>query len=108
MDITVRAHSVELDDATRQYIEDKVGHAVAKQIAGQARIVIDVSEEAPSHGAPQTRVKVHATVPHLPSSTVSADETEIRAATDVAADKIGRALRKTVGRKRDKARHPGA
>ena len=107
MDITIRAHSVDLDARTREYIEDKVSRGVGKLVTGQARIEVEVSEEGPNHGAETIRVKIHAVLPHTPSSTVHAADGDVRAATDVAVDKIVRAIRKTVARKRDKARHAG-
>lgn len=106
MEFVVRAHSVEMDEASRDYAEAKIGKAVAKMTRGSsARVDVEVSKSPVGTG--QTRVKVHVVIPHVPSETVHADEVEMKAAMDVAADKIGRALRRHKEKRRDRARATG-
>jgi len=107
MEFDVRAHSIELDDANRDYAEAKIGKAVNKMLRGaDARVDVEVSESPVGSG--KTRVKVHVVIAHAPSETVTADEGEVRAAIDVAADKIGRTLRRSKEKRRDRARAPAA
>ncbi|MCP4873162.1 MAG: ribosome-associated translation inhibitor RaiA [Proteobacteria bacterium] len=106
MEFVVRAHSVKMDDASRDYAEAKIGKAVAKMTRGSnARVDVEVSKS--THGTGKTRVKVHVVIPHVPSETVHADESEMKAAIDVAADKISRALRRHKEKRRDRARATG-
>ncbi len=103
MEFVVRAHSVELDEKTRAYAEAKIGRTVSKMLRGTgSRVDVEVTE-APH----QARVKVHVSIPHAPSETVHADQSDIKSAIDVAADKIGRALRRNKEKRRDKARTTG-
>ena len=82
MEFVVRAHSVKMDYASRDYAEAKIGKAVAKMTRGSnARVDVEVSKS--THGTGKTRVKVHVVIPHVPSETVHADESEMKAAIDV-------------------------
>jgi ribosomal subunit interface protein len=106
MEFVVRAHSVDLDEATRDYAEAKIGRVVTKMLRTTgARVDVEVTGQA--GGAGQTRVKVHVVIPHATSETVHADGDDPRAAIDIAADKIGRALRRNKEKRRDRARATG-
>ena len=104
MQFQIRAHDVHVDDATREYAEAKIGKAVQKILgSGGQRIDVEFSQEG-HKGAPEHRVSVHVYIPHNKTQVVTVDDPEMRAAIDVAADKIGRAVRRATNRRRDRAR----
>lgn len=103
MEVTVRAHAFDLSEGARQYAETKIGRAVQKVLRGNARVDVDVTELARG-GAREAQVKVTVALPRAQTAVVTVQDPEIRAAIDVAADKIGRAIRKTKERRRDKGR----
>lgn len=103
MQFQIRAHDVRVDDAHREYAEQKIGKAVAKILgSGSHRVDVEISHEGT--GAPDHRVSVHLFVPHRAPIVVSAADPDLRAALDFAADKIGRAVRRATNKRRDKAR----
>ena len=105
MDFHVRAHSTHLDNDTRAYAEEKIGRAVTKVLGSKGgRVDIEVTDQNQGGGAPCSRVKVHVAIPHSASETVHVDDPDIRAAIDQCADKIGRAIKKNRGRRRDRVR----
>ena len=55
-------------------------------------------------GAPLSRVKVNVHVPHAKSVSISVDDPEVRAAVDLAADKIWRAVKRLRQKRRDTGR----
>ncbi len=103
MEVNVRAHSFDLSDGARAYAEAKIGRSVTKVVRGGSRVDVEVSEQSKG-GAPLARVKVAVAVPRGKPAVVTAENIDVRAAIDSAADKIGRALRKTKEKRRGKGR----
>ena len=104
MQFQIRAHDVHVDDATRDYAEAKIGKAVQKILgSGGQRVDVEFTQQGHS-GAQEHRVAVHLYVPHSKPHVVTVNDPDMRAAIDVAADKIGRAVRRATNRKRDRAR----
>jgi len=103
MQFQIRAHDVHVDDATREYAENKIGKAVQK-ILGSGGHRVDVEFSSEGHGAPDNRVSVHLYVPGRKPHVVTVSDPEMKAAIDVAADKIGRAVRRATNKRRDRAR----
>lgn len=104
MEVNVRTHSFDLSDRSRQYAESKIGRSVTKLVKGAAPVDVEVSEQNKGGGASLVRVKVSVAIPRSKPAVVTAEDPEIRAAIDLAADKIGRALRKTKEKRRGKGR----
>jgi ribosomal subunit interface protein len=103
MQFQIRVHDVHVDDSIRDYAEEKIGKAVRKILgSGGHRVDIEFSQEG--HGAPDHRVAVHLFVPHGKPHVVSVSDPDMKAAIDVAADKIGRSVRRATNRRRDRAR----
>jgi ribosomal subunit interface protein len=103
MQFQIRAHDVHVDDETREYAESKIGKAIQKILgSGSHRVDVEFSQEG--HGAPDNRIAVHLYIPHRNPLVVTVSEPEMKAAIDVAADKIGRAVRRSSNKRRDKAR----
>ena len=104
MQFQIRVHDVHVDDSIRDYAEAKIGRAVQKILgSGGHRVDIEFSQEG-QRGAPDHRVAVHLFVPHGKPHVVSVSDPDMKAAIDVAADKIGRAVRRATNRRRDRAR----
>ena len=104
MEVNVRAHSFDLSDRSRSYAESKIGRSVTKLVKGGAPVDVEVSEQNKGGGPSLVRVKVSVAIPRSKPAVVTAEDAEIRAAIDLAADKIGRALRKTKEKRRGKGR----
>ncbi len=104
MEVNVRAHSFDLSDSARQYAESKIGRSVTKVVRGGSRIDVEVSEQSKGGGPSLARVKVSVAVPRSKPAVVTAEDSDVRAAIDSAADKIGRALRRTKEKRRGKGR----
>ena len=103
MHFQIRAHDVQVDDAHREYAEQKIGKAVAKILgSGSHRVDVEITHEGT--GAPDHRVSVHLFVPHSAPIVVSVADPELHAALDLAADRVGRAVRRATNKRRDKAR----
>jgi len=106
MDCTVRAHSIQLDDDTRDYARKKISRSVDKILKGQSTTVdIEISNLDHGKGRPLSRVKVNVHVPHAKSLSVHVDDPDVKAAVDGAADKIWRAVKRLKQKRRD---HRGA
>ncbi len=108
MNFILRAHSVELGDGTREYAAEKIGGAV-EQVLGRESSKVDVEIAALNHGPGVTkhRVSVHVFVAHGGTPVVTVEHEDIRAAIDLASDKIWRAVKELRQRRRDKARGQG-
>lgn len=105
MEVQVRAHSIQLKDDDRQYAERKIGKAVQKILGGGGtKVDVEVSNLDHGKGAPLSRVKVNVHVPHAKSVSISVDDPEVRAAVDLAADKIWRAVKRLRQKRRDTGR----
>ena len=104
MELHVRAHSVEIDNDTREYVEAKVGRPIKKLLRGLARVDVELTELAKGGGATLHRAKVHVAIPHANSETVTVEDADLRAAIDKAADKIARAIKKNKSKRRGKVR----
>ncbi|MEE2827990.1 MAG: ribosome-associated translation inhibitor RaiA [Myxococcota bacterium] len=104
MEFHVRAHSVDIDQATRVYAEEKIGRTVEKFLGNTGRVDVEVTEIARGSGPHLARVKVHVAIPHAPSQTVHVDDSEIRAAIDLCSDKVARAIKRSKQKRRSKAR----
>jgi ribosomal subunit interface protein len=109
MNFVLRAHSVDLGEGTRAYAAEKIGGAV-EQVLGREGSKVDVEVTALNHGPGVTRhrVAVHVHVAHGGTPVVTVEDEDIRAAIDVASDKIWRAVKELRQRRRDKARGQGA
>ena len=106
MDCTVRAHSIQIDDDTRDYARKKITRSVEKILRGQNTVVdIEISNLDQGKGKPLSRVKVNVQVPHAKPLTVQVDDPDVKAAIDGAGDKIWRAVKRLKQKKRD---HRGA
>ncbi len=102
MDCTVRAHSIQIDDDTRNYATKKITRSVEKILGGQSvSIDIEISNLDKGKGRPLSRVKVNVRVPQAKSLSVHVDDQDVRAAVDGAADKIWRAVKKIKQKRRD-------
>ena len=104
MEVNVRAHSFGLSDRAREYAESKIGRSVTKLVKGGAPVDVEISEQTKGAGPSLVRVKVAVAIPRSKPAVVTAEDAEIRAAIDLAADKIGRALRRTKEKRRGKGR----
>ena len=103
MQFQIRAHDVHVDDSIREYAENKIGKAVQKILgSGGHRVDVEFSQEGT--GAPDHRVSVHLFVPHRKPHVVTVNDPDMKAAIDVAADKIRTAARRGTQKRRDKAR----
>lgn len=108
MDFKVRAHSIQLNDEDRHYAEKKIGKAVQKILGTAGNSVdVEISNLDSGKGAPLSRVKVNVFVPHAKTISVHVDNPEIKAAIDVASDKIWRALKRVQQKRRDTRRNNG-
>ena len=108
MDFHLRAHSVSVDDDTREYAREKIGGAV-HQVLGKegTRVDVEVASLNHGHGVPTHRVSVHVFVPHGKTPVVTVEDGEIRAAIDIAADKIWRVVKELQQKRRVRGRHSG-
>jgi ribosomal subunit interface protein len=104
MQLNVRAHSVDLDNSDRAYATEKIGRVVEKFLGKSGRVEVEFSEISKGGGHNLSRVKVHVAIPHAPSETVHVDDTEIRAAIDLCADKLARAIKRNKEKRRSQAR----
>ena len=104
MQLNVRAHSVDLTSSDRAYASEKIGRIVEKFLGKSGRVDVEVSEVSKSGGHNLSRVKVHIAIPHASSETVHVDDAEIRAAIDLCADKVARAIKRNKTKRRDQAR----
>ncbi len=105
MDFKVRAHSIQLKPEDRDYAEKKIGKAVQKILGSDGNHVdVEVSALDGGKGAHLTRVKVNVHVPHAKTISVHTDDQDVRAAIDVAADKIWRAVKRLRQKRRDNRR----
>ena len=105
MDFQVRAHSIHLNDETRDYARKKIGKAVEKILGTVAcKVDVEVSNLDHGKGAPSSRVKVVVFVPHAKSVSVQVEDADVKAAIDLSADKIWRALKRLRQRRRDLSR----
>ena len=104
MQLKVRAHSVDLNNSDRAYAEEKIGRTVEKFLGKSGRVDVEVSEVSKSGGHNLSRVKVHIAIPHAPSETVHVDDEKVRAAIDLCADKVARAIKRNKQKRRDQAR----
>ena len=103
MQFQIRAHDVHVDDSTRTYAEAKIGREIQKILgSGGHRVDIEFSQEG--HGAPDHRVAVHLFVPKGKPHVVTVSDPDMKAAIDLASDKIGRAIKRATTRRRDRAR----
>ena len=108
MDFKVRAHSIQLTDEDRDYAEKKIGKAVQKILGTAGNSVdVEISNLDNGKGAPLSRVKVNVYVPHAKSISVHVDNPEVKAAIDIAADKIWRAVKRVRQKRRDSRRVGG-
>lgn len=108
MEFHLRAHAVDIDDATRIYAREKIGGAV-HQVLGKegSRVDVEIAALNHGHGAPRTRVSVHVFVPHGRTPVVTVEDEDIKAAIDIAADKAWRSVKELRQRRRDLARGNG-
>lgn len=108
MEFHLRAHAVEIDDATRLYARQKIGGAV-HQVLGKegSRVDVEIASLNHGHGVPRHRVSVHVFVPHGRTPVVTVEDGDVRAAIDIAADKAWRAVKELRQRRRDLARTNG-
>lgn len=104
MQLNVRAHSVDIDNSDRAYATEKIGRIVEKFLGKSGRVDIEFSEISKGGGHNLSRVKVHVAIPHAPSETVHVDDPEIRAAIDLCADKLARAIKRKKEKRRTQAR----
>jgi ribosomal subunit interface protein len=104
MQLNVRAHSVDLDNSDRAYATEKIGRIVEKFLGKSGRVEVEFSEISKGGGHNLSRVKVHVAIPHAPSETVHVDDVEVRAAIDLCADKLARAIKRNKEKRRSKAR----
>lgn len=105
MEVHVRSPHCDLAPADREYAEIKIGRAVEKILGRQGvRVDVEVSDEASAQHAPHKRVSVHVHLPHARTEVVSVDDADVRAAIDVAADKVTRTIKRAVQRRRDRTR----
>ena len=104
MQLNVRAHSVDLNDSDRNYASEKIGRTVEKFLGKSSRVDVEVSEVSKGSGHNLSRVKVHIAIPHASSETVHVDDTDIRAAIDLCADKVARVIKRNKNKRRDQAR----
>jgi ribosome-associated translation inhibitor RaiA len=106
MEIQVRTPHASVKKGTKGYAELKIGGALEKVLGKDgSRADIEIADLSNGHGAPQMRVSVHVTIPHNKPHTVHAENAEVGAAIDLAADKILRAVKRTREKKRDRQRH---
>ena len=104
MQLNVRAHSVDLNNSDREYAAEKIGRTVEKFLGKSSRVDVEVSEVSRSGGHNLSRVKVHIAIPNAPSETVHVDDEKVRAAIDLCADKVARAIKRSKQKRRDQAR----
>ena len=108
MEFHVRAHSVTVSDETRAYAEQKISAPLSKVLGSDAsRIDVEITDLARGTGKPCFRVSVHGFIPHAKTQVVHVEDEDMRAAIDLAADKILRAVKRGRNKRRDKARHSG-
>jgi ribosomal subunit interface protein len=108
MEFHVRAHSVTVSDETRAYAEQKISAPLSKVLGSDAsRIDVEITDLARGTGKPCFRVSVHGFIPHAKTQVVHVEDEDMRAAIDVAADKILRAVKRGRNKRRDRARHSG-
>ncbi len=102
MDCTVRAHSIQLDDETRDYARKKITRSVEK-ILGKQNVTVDIeiSNLDQGKGKPLSRVKVGVLVPQAKPLSVQVEDQDVKAAIDAAADKIWRAVKRNKQKRRD-------
>jgi ribosomal subunit interface protein len=103
MEVHVRAPKFDLSEGAREYAETKIGRSVKKLMRGNARVDVEVTGEARG-GTSLAKVKVQVAVPRASTAVITAEDADVRAAIDLAADKIGRALRRNKEKRRDKSR----
>ncbi len=105
MEIHVRTPHAKIKKATRAYAEQKIAAALAK-VAGEEgpRADIEISDLSNGSGAPRMRVSVHVFLPRRKGQTVQAEDADVGAAIDLAADKILRAVKRNRQKRRDRQR----
>ena len=106
MDFHVRAHSIQLSPDDRDYAEKKIGKAVQKILGSEARVDCEISTNDAGKGAGLSRVKVNVHIPHAKAISVQEEHKEVKAAIDLAADKIWRAVKRLRQKRRDNRRGP--
>ncbi len=105
MEIQVRTPHANLKKSTKAYAEQKIGAALEKVLGQEgSRGDIEISDLSNGHGAPLIRVSVHVTIPRSKSHTVHAEDGDVGAAIDLAADKILRAVKRNLQKKRSRQR----
>lgn len=106
MDLKVRAQDARLSPANRDYIDEKIGGAIRKVMPRDA-VSVDVDVASPDHGASlsQYRVSVRVHVPRGKTEVVTVEKEGLRAAIDVASDKIARAMKRATNKPRARTRN---
>jgi ribosomal subunit interface protein len=104
MQLNVRTHSADVDNADRAYAKEKIGRIIEKFLGKSGRVDVEFSEVSKGGGHNLSRVKVHIAIPHAPSETVHVDDAEVRTAIDLCADKVARVIKRNKQKRRDKAR----
>ncbi len=105
MELRVRAARGNIKPSTRAYAEQKIGRAVEKILGKDgSRADVEIEDLANGHGAPMIRVRVNVFIPHSAPEVVSAEDPDVGAAIDLAADKIMRTVKRAKNRRRDKTR----
>jgi ribosome-associated translation inhibitor RaiA len=102
MELQVRTPHAIVKQSTRAYAEQKIGAALQKILGKEgSRADVEIADLGNGRGAPLMRVSVHVTVPHAKPHSVSADDPDVGAAIDLAADKILRAVKRDRQKRRD-------
>ena len=101
MDIEIRAHGLKLSAAQRLHVERRVGSALDRfehKLRGVTVVIEDLN--GPKGGA-DTRCRIRARGDRSLAALAQATDISVEAATDRAADRIGRNVAKAVSRRRD-------
>lgn len=105
MEIQIRAPHADIKKGVRAYAEQKIGGALQKVVGKEgSKLDIEISDLSNGTGAPSMRVSVHVSIPHSKTVVVHAEDGDVGAAIDLAADKALRAVVRVRKKRRDRQR----
>jgi ribosomal subunit interface protein len=105
--LDIRAHGFELTDAIRQYAIDHIATKLAAHSNRVQAVIIRVGDTNGTKGGEDKLCRVEVLIPGQNPLVIEEINEDLRAAMDLAADRIEKVLRRKVERRRAKPRQRG-
>ena len=105
--VEIRSHDFALTDAIREYAMEHLARRLAKHGHRIQTVIVRFGDANGAKGGADKLCRVEVLVPHQPPIVVEEIESDLRAAIDLCADRVEKAVQRDLERMRFEPRHRG-